>query len=115
MGKKDPKHEMSKMMDQLKTGWEKLSKDIGSWAAKSEKEIVKASKIGKLDFDIMGLGLKKEKIFHQIGKKLHELKGEPEKWSDAINQFMNEINKIEKEVKSKKREISSIRKVKSAK
>ena len=70
MAKKDFQKEVGKLMDQMKVHFEKFSKDASVFAKKSEKEIVKASKIGRLQVDIVGMNMQKEKIYYELGKKI---------------------------------------------
>jgi len=111
MSKKDFHNEMSKLMDQVKEKMHKFGKDASVLAKKGEKEIVKASQIGKLELDIMGLNIHKEKLYYDMGKKIAELKGEG--LTDAVKPFIKELEKIETDAHAKRIEIQAISKRKS--
>ena len=60
--KEDMHKDFNKFLGQAKDGFKKFGKEIGILAKKSEKEIVKASKAGKIQLEVMGLNMQKEKI-----------------------------------------------------
>ena len=63
--------------------------------------------------DIMGLNLKKEKIYYELGKKIASLRGKNEDVSAVIQPYLEELRTIEGDGRTKKREIGSIKKEKS--
>ena len=113
MPKKDYQKEMAKLMDQLKVNFQKFSKDAGVFAKKGEKKFVKASKIGRLQLDIMSLNIQREKLYYEIGKKIASLrtkKGNVDNVDNVVDSYLKKLRKIEADGRSKKREISRIKK-----
>ena len=110
MAKNDFQKEMSKLMGQVKVGLKRFGKDAGIFAKKGEKELVKASKIGKFQLEIVNLNLQKEKIYYDIGKKIASLRSSKKLSRDSIKSYLDRLRKIETEVRGKKREMSEVKK-----
>ncbi len=111
MPKRDFQKEMSKLMDQLKINFQRFSKDAGVIAKKGEKEIVRASKVGRVQLDMMGLNLQKEKLYYDIGKKVATLKNKEGKLDnlDIVDPYFQKLRKIEVDMRGKKKEIARVR------
>ena len=110
MVKKNFHKEMSSLIGQIKVNLKKISKDAGIFAKKGEKELVKASKIGKFQLEIVNLNLQKEKIYYDIGKKIASLRSSKKLSRDSIKSYLDRLRKIETEVRGKKREMSEVKK-----
>ena len=113
--KDDMQKEFSKMLDQAKEGLQKFGKEVSVLAKKSEKEIVKASKIGKIQVDMMGLGMQKEKLYYDIGKNIASLKNKKSLDIPELDSFWKKLRAIESDTRKKKRELSQVRKPKKKK
>jgi hypothetical protein len=96
-------------LDQVKVGFRKLGRDFGVFAKKSEREIVKASKAGKIQLDVLNMNLQKEKIYYEIGKKLTALNAKKKLNIPEIEPYWNRIRKLENGVRRKKRDFSIVR------
>lgn len=110
MPKKDFQKEMSNLMNQLKSNLQRLGKDAGVVAKKGEKELVKASSIGRLQIDIMGLNLQKEKLYYDMGKKTASVRSSTQGSDEVLKPYLQKLRKIEIDVRTKKREISRVKK-----
>lgn len=108
--KKDFQKEMNKLMGQFKENLKKFGKDASIFAKKGEKGLIKASKIGRLQLDIISSNMQKEKLYYDIGKKIASLRGSKEISADVIKPHLQKIRKIETRVRNRKREISRIKK-----
>ncbi len=108
--KKDIQKDLSKFLDQTKDGFRRLGKDLGVLAKKSEKEIIKVSKAGKIQFDIMNLAMQKEKLYYEIGKKVAALKLKKKLDIPELSSYWMRLRKIASGTKTKKRELSDFRK-----
>ena len=111
--KRDFHQEFDKFMEQAKDGFKKLGKEMSVLAKKSEKEIIKASKKGKIQLDIVGLKMQKEKLYYDIGKKVVALNSKKSLEIPAIGSYLKKIRKLESSARSKKRELSSVGKNKN--
>ena len=110
--KNDVQKELNKFLDQAKEGFKKFGKEVTVLAKKSEKEIVKASKLGKIQLDILSLNMQKEKLYYDIGKKVVSLSNSKDFDIPAIDSYLKKITKIELNAKKKKKELSSVGKPK---
>jgi len=110
MAKKDFHKEMNKVMNELKANFKRFGKDATIIARKGEKEIVKASKIGRVQLDIMSLNVQKEKIYYEMGKRIASIRKEKEKIKELIKPYLEKLRRIETSIRSKKRVISGIKK-----
>lgn len=108
--KKDFQKDFNVFLDQAKVKFKKFGEELNILAKKSEKEIVKASKTGKIQLDIMGLTMQKEKLYYDIGKKITSLKTKKDLKISELDPFWAKMRKIEKDARKKKRELSAFKK-----
>ncbi len=105
----DVQKEVSKIWQQAKQNLKDLGHKTMKLAQKGEKEVVRASKIGKLQLDVVSINLKKENIFRQAGKKVyqqHSKKGEVK--SAKLTSLFNQADKLNQQIKSKKAKIAKL-------
>ena len=112
--KRDLQKDLAKMLGQAKVKFKKLGKELNVLAKKSEKEIVKASKSGKLQLDIMGLVVQKEKLYYDIGKKTASLKAKKKIEIRDLEPYWKKMRNLEGSARKKKRELSAFRKAKKS-
>lgn len=101
---------MGKQYD-LKKEWPKIKKELVrisreaiKLAKKGEKELIKISYRGKLQIDSTALNLKREHIFHLIGKEY--VKSDcPEIQTPKLKKLVLEVKKIDKHIAVLKRKI----------
>jgi len=107
----DVPKEVTKIWEEAKKSLKELGRKTIKLAQKGEKEVVRASKIGKLQLDIVSLKLKKENIFRQVGKKVCEMhcKKGSVKSTKLVSSF-NQIKKLNQQIKAKKAKISKLNK-----
>lgn len=107
----DVPEEVSKIWEQAKKNLKDLGQKTIKLAQKGEKEVVRASKIGKFQLDIVTINLKKENIFRQIGKKvcdMHSKKGEIK--SAKLASLFNQTAKLNQQIKTIKTKIAKLNK-----
>jgi len=102
--------ELKKLFEKAKDGLRQLGKETSVWMKKGEIELSRISKIGKLELDIVGLNMKKEKLFRDIGKRVIELDLGEKIGDQAIRDMSDRAETIISESDKKKREISRIKK-----
>ena len=103
--------EVSKIWQQAKINLADLGKRTMHLAQKGEKEVRRASKIGKLQLDVVSINLKKDNIFRQIGKKIYEMHGQKEGIDTAkLMSSFNQIDKLNAQIKDKKGQINKFKK-----
>ena len=112
--KGDLQKDLAKMFGQAKVRFKKFGKELNILAKKSEKEIVKASKSGKLQLDIVSLAVQKEKLYYDIGKKTASLKAKKKLEIRDLEPYWKKMRKLEGAVRKKKRDLSEFRKAKKS-
>ncbi len=106
--KKIAQEDLKKFFEKMKMNLHQFGKETGVWMKKGERELSRLSKIGKLEFDVVNLNMKKEKLFKDIGKRVVE-SGLSEQINDsAIRNMSNKADAAMKESQKKKSEISKI-------
>lgn len=110
MAKKGLKKDVNKLLIQLRKNLKRFSKDAGVFAKKGEKELIRASKIGRVQLDIVNLNIQKEKLYYDMGKKIASLRSSKNISEDLLRPYLQKLRKIETSVRNKKREIAAIKK-----
>jgi HEAT repeat protein len=101
--------DLTKFMDYARDKFKKFGKEAGVLAKKSEKEIIKASKRGKIQVDILGLNMQKEKVYYDIGKRLYELNAKKKLNIPELEPYWKKIHNLQIRARNKKRELSTVR------
>ena len=101
--------DLTRLLGQARVGIKKFGKELNIFAKKSEKEIVKASRSGKIQLDIMGLAMQKEKLYYDIGKKTASLNSKKKLGIAALDSYWKRLRKLEGDTRKKKRELSAFR------
>ena len=108
--KENAPKDLSKFLDQAKVRFQDFGKELSVLAKKSEKEIVKASKTGKIQLDIVGLNVQKEKLYYDIGKKVVSLNAKNKLEISELEPYWKKLSKIESDARGRKKDLSSVRK-----
>ncbi len=107
----DIPQEVSKIWQEAKDNLRSLGQRTLKLAQKGEKEVVRASKIGKLQLDIVSINLKKENTFRQIGKKAYEMHIKKKEIASAkLTSLFNQIDKANHQIRAKKAQIARLKK-----
>ena len=109
--KLDVSKEVTKIWQEAKNNLKELGQRTLKLAQKGEKEVVRASRIGRHQLDIVSLNLKKENLFRQVGKRAYEMnlkKGEVA--GEKLASLFAQINKINQQIRGKKGKIGKLRK-----
>jgi len=110
--KRDAHKDFNRFLDQARDRFQKFGKELNVLAKKGEVEIVKATKAGKIQLDIMGLGVQKEKLYYDIGKKVASLNVKKKLDIAELEPFWKKLRKLEQNARKKKRELSAANKKK---
>jgi len=111
--KEKAQKDLSKLLDQAKVRFKNFGKELSILAKKCEKEIVKASKKGKIQLDIVGLNMQKEKLYYDIGKKVVSLNARKKLEILELDPYLKKVRKIESDARGRKKDLSSVRKEKN--
>ncbi|UCD55794.1 MAG: hypothetical protein JSV93_03140 [Candidatus Omnitrophota bacterium] len=101
--------DFTKFMDYAKDKFKIFGEELSVLAKKSEKEIIKASKKGKIQVDIMSLNMQKEKLYYDIGKKASFLNMKNKLNIPELEPYWKKMRNIELNARKKKRELSTVR------
>ncbi len=104
------KNDMNMIIDKYGPVLKKFGDEVGEVAKKGEENVIKMSKIIKLQLDIMGLSLKKEKIYYEIGKEAAGklIKGDTD--FTSLEKFKTRLSKVEIDTEKRKKTISKVSK-----
>jgi len=110
---KEKKEKIERLWKQAKQSLSKLSQESIRLAKRGEKEIVRATKIGKIHLEILNLKRKKDSLYQQIGKKVVELQRENKMDAPGLKIFCSKVDSLEGQIRTKKVAASKIKKSKS--
>jgi len=110
---KKKKEKIEKLWKQAKQSLSRLSQESIKLAKRGEKEIVRATKIGKIHLEILNLKRKRDSLYQQIGEKVVVLQRENKIDAPGLKTFCSKVDSLESQIKSKKATVSKIKKPKS--
>ena len=102
--------DFNQFLDQAKTMFTQFGKELNILAKRGEKEIVKASKAGKIQLDIVSLNMQKEKLYYDAGKKIFSVNTKKKLDIPEFETYFKKMRKLETDTRKKKREISRVKK-----
>jgi hypothetical protein len=91
-------YDFKKEWPHLKKELTRMSTEAIKMVKKGEDEIVRYSHIGKMHLDITALKLKKEHLYHLVGKEYVQA-ATPKAPTAKLQKYLAEIQKIEKDIK----------------
>jgi len=106
--KQDWHEDFSNTLDETKKRLKQFGEDLGVWAKKGEKEIVKASQAGKAQIDILGLNVKKEKLYYDLGKKVAALNAKKKLGIPELESFWKKLRELQKDARKRKQALHVI-------
>jgi len=103
------KHDESKILDKYGPMLKKFGSEIGDAAKRGEESLVTMSKLLKIQFDMLGVTLQKEKLYHEIGKEVAEkiIKGTLK--MDDLEKYKKPLAAIQAESENKKKAMSKVK------
>ncbi len=111
--KMDISKEVAKIWQEAKENLKALGQRTIKLAQKGEEEVVRASRVGKLQLDIVSINLKKENVFRQVGKKAYEIHSRKNEIEPAkLASLFNQVDKLNQQIKAKKAQIARLKKEK---
>jgi len=87
---------------------EDIGKDTKEFVKHGEGELVKISRLGKAQFEILALSVKKEQLYRQIGMKVWQLSTHGNLTTKNLQSLCEELSQINKKVKNEKKSINVI-------
>jgi len=101
------KDEAVEAFQKAKTGLKKIGKETAVFAKRGEKEFAKFTKVGKAEVGILSLNIKKNRLYYEIGKKVYGMSQKGRLSTRNLKKLCNQIGKVDKELKNKKRSVST--------
>ena len=105
----------SELKDKLSLLWKRTRKDLDAMVSetsklikKGEKQVKEISEKSRLKLEIMNLKLKREKLYHALGKTIAGTS--PSKWTQnkKIEKLIAEIKKLSREITKKEKQVKNI-------
>ncbi len=112
------KNDLNKAVEKYGPMLKKFGEEIGEAAKKGEEGVIKMSKLLKIQFDIMGLALQKEKLYYEIGKEVAGKLLTEEMDLSSLDKYKKRLSKVNSEGTKMKKTLSragEVRKKKTAK
>jgi len=103
------KGDMKKVIEKYGPMMKKFGNEVGEAAKKGEESLIMMSKVLKIQMDILGGTLQKEKLFHEIGKDVAAklLKGSID--LPGMDKYKKRLLEIDAEGRKKKKAISRVK------
>lgn len=108
--KQDMQKDLKEIFEKSKARLQLLAKDAKVWMKKGEVEISRLSEMGKLEFDIVNLNIKKEQLFRNIGRKIVEDGLEGQIDDASVKDMCSQAKTLIDEYKKKNHIISQVKK-----
>ncbi|MBU0570878.1 MAG: hypothetical protein KJ995_07195 [Candidatus Omnitrophica bacterium] len=103
------KSDLNKVMEKYGPIMKKFGNEIGEAAKKGEESLVMMSKVLKIQMDILGGTLQKERIYHEIGKEVAAKLFKGGLDIPGMDKYKTRLDRIQSEEKKKKKAISQVR------
>jgi len=107
--KTDFHKEMQKAWADTSRNLRALGEETKKIAKKGERELVKVSKKGKIQMDIWGLNVKKERLVYQIGKKVVEQSKKGKMRTDVLRRMCQKVDVLDGRILNDKTKIKGVR------
>lgn len=100
------KNEVKGLLEKTRRGLKRMGKETSVFAKRSEKELSKLAKVGRAEVDILSLNIKKNQLYHQIGKQVYQLNTQGKLTTRNLKKLCCRISEIEKDLKNRKRSVA---------
>ncbi|MEA3488752.1 MAG: hypothetical protein U9R44_00215 [Candidatus Omnitrophota bacterium] len=116
MAKKTAKKtDLNKVVEKYGPVMKKFGDEIGEVAKKGEEGVVKMSKLLKIQFDILGLALQKEKLYYEIGKDVAARLLKSDLEIPGLDKYKKQLTRMEAEGEKRKKTLSRVSRTRKAK
>ncbi len=93
----------AKALKQASQHLEGVGKETRNIMKRGEDEFVKISKMGRTQFEILALSVKKEQLYRQLGMKVWQLSTKGKLTTKKLKDFCKELSDISNKLKMKKK------------
>lgn len=103
------RNDVSKMLEKYRPALEKLGSEVGKKAKKGEESLVTMSKLLKIQFDILGVTLQREKLYYDIGKDVADKLAKGAAEITGLEKYKKQLAKLQAEDTKKKKAMSKVK------
>lgn len=105
----DNRGELNKIVEKYRPVLKKFGKEVSQAAKKGEESVVAMSKMLKIQIDILGLSLQKEKLYHELGKEV-AMKLMSDSFDTAdLEKYKRELTRIHAAGEKKKKDMTKVK------
>ena len=109
------KTDLNKVLEKYQPMLKKFGDEVGEAAKKGEEGLVKMSKLLKLQLDVMGLTVQKERLYHELGKEVAKRLAKGATDIAGLDKYKKRLEKIMAEGEKAKKTISRVKKIRKKK
>jgi len=111
----DVQKEIKKIWGDTKKNLLRLGQETVKLAKKGEREIIRASRIGRIQLDILGIKRRREILHQQIGAKVVALDKEGKVDIGGLKPLCKKALELDRQIEKKTKEAAKIKKAKKKK
>lgn len=104
------RNETKKMLQKTREGLKKMGEETSVFAKRSEKELSRIAKIGRAELDLLGLNIKKNRLYYELGKRVYHLSTQGKLTTKGLKKLCGNVGQIEKDLKARKRSVAKLKK-----
>ena len=104
----DEKRDLGKVFDKYRPALKKFGEDMGEAAKKGEENVAKMSKVVKMQLDILGIAIQKERLFYEIGKDVAGMLQAGNVDASKLEKYKKALDGMKREDEKRKRAISRV-------
>jgi hypothetical protein len=103
------KEEMGDMIERYRPQMEKFGREMKELAKKGEEGLVMASKLFKLQMEILGGVLQREKLYYEIGRKISGMLLDGTIEIEGFENYASQLMKLKDEGERKKKVMKHVK------
>ena len=110
---KKAKREAGVLLKKTKKYLKKAGEEAAIFAKRSEEELSKLANLGRAEADVLGLTLKKNRFFYDLGRDIYELNRCGKLSTKNVKKMCDRIDMLDKDLRIKRRSVAKYFKKKS--
>jgi hypothetical protein len=103
------KNDLSKVMEKYGPVMKKFGNEVGEAAKKGEESLVMMSKVLKIQMDILGGTVQRERLYHEIGKEIAAKLQKGTLDIPGMDKYKKRLDKIQAEEQKKKKAMTKVK------
>ncbi|MBF0217584.1 MAG: hypothetical protein HQL30_11410 [Candidatus Omnitrophica bacterium] len=101
--------ELGEMIEKYRPQMEKFGREMKELAKKGEEGLIMASKIFKLQMEILGGVLEREKLYYEIGRKISGMLMDGTVEIEGFENYASKLMKLKEEGERKKKVMNHVK------